>query len=101
MSLRIWDQEGEIVVTLTDVDSVEQFKARVEVLTIRERAAYQVALDTPFFAQQVDDEEDVQGIEQVTETFAQWFSKTVEWAEDTVKHIEEEGDLVRFVELGY
>ena len=89
MSIRILNNEGKTVVTLTDVSSYEEFDKK---LKEEDERMMEVLLDQPFFAQRVDerdrrfgsdpiDPEELEGLKEVTCTYQEWFDEFQTWEE--------------------
>jgi len=74
---KIWDNEQELIVTLTDVASEQELNERLSQV---DQDILDRAFDTPFFAQPVEPRDDEPGIDHLTTTFDRWWQETVDWA---------------------
>ena len=84
--MRILDNEGELVVELTDVVNKADLDARLEK---EDQQLMDVLYDTPFFADPVgpesqydNTEESCEGMDCVTMTYEEWMSGCREWASE-------------------
>ena len=76
---KVWDNEGETVVTLTDINTQEQFEER---LANTESKVIEICGDTPDWGRAVEDDEDTSFAEQLTMTFDGWIAYCTEWVEE-------------------
>jgi hypothetical protein len=73
---KIWDNEGETVVTLTDINTEEQFEKR---LADMDEEVVEMCGDTPDWGRKVEDDEDTSFAEQLTMTFDAWGADCAKW----------------------
>ena len=84
--MRVWDNEGELIVTLSDVFTEEDLRER---LAKEDQKLLSFLKDTPAWSQVVDESKwkgKEEGIAQIEMPYAQWIKKCLDWSRSYIRN---------------